>query len=181
MTTTDPTAPLTFAGIRKLAVYPPLGIARVGNAAGNDDYVFGPEVVGGPCTMRAGGEARYASDFRTADGAIKRQAALFRLYAELADGGIREVTLSDGVEIRWRVRLANLKAGWYEFLQAMDLPDGLAKSPPRRNAATMAGTTISLTGPFTPPSSSRTATSSTPNQAMSRRPRPTTHRASRAW
>lgn len=86
---TDPTVPLTASAIRRLAVFPPLGIARVGNATGDDDYVFGPEVVGGPCTMPQGGEARYETDFRSADGAIKRQAARFRLYAELTDGDIR--------------------------------------------------------------------------------------------
>lgn len=132
---TDPTMPLTASVIRRLAVFPPLGIARVGNAIGDDDYVFGPEVVGGPYTLPQGGEARFETDFRSADGAIKRQAARFRLYAELTNGDVRELTLADGVEIRWMVRLANLKAGWYDFLQAMDLPDGLAKPPPRRNAS----------------------------------------------
>jgi hypothetical protein len=132
---TDPTSPLTAAAIRRLAVYPPLGIARIGNALSHDDYVFGPEVVGGPYIMPQGGGARFAADFRSPDGAIKRQAARFRVYAELTDGAVREITLAEGVEIQWRVRLANLKAGWYDFLQAMDLPDGLAKAPSCRNAA----------------------------------------------
>ena len=131
---TAPTSDLSAPAVRRLSVYPPIGIARVGNATGADDYVFGPETIGGPHTMADGQEARFEADFRSADGAIKRQAVRFRVYAELTNGEVRELTLADGVEIDWRVRIANLKAGWYEFLQAMDLPDGLAKTPPRRNA-----------------------------------------------
>lgn len=136
MTDTVSDPPLTrSANVRRLAVYPPLGVARVGDATGEDDYVVGPEVVGGAPTLPDGRPAHYLDDFRSPDGAIRRQAARFRVYAELADGGTRELTTDDGVDIRWRVRLANLKAGWYEFLQAMDLPGGLAKPAPRRNPA----------------------------------------------
>lgn len=141
---TDPETPLKADAIRKIAVYPPLGIARVGNAMGDDDYVFGPDVIGGPYTNPDGTEARFEADYRSTDGAIKRQAARFRVYAEMKDGSVREVTLADGVEIRWRVRLANLKAGWYEFLQAMDLPAGLSKAPARRNAAVTGASRASL-------------------------------------
>ena len=66
--------------IGELKVYPPLGIARVGNADGRDDYVIGPEVIGGAPTLPGGTPerpARYVNDFRTRDGRIKRQAARF--------------------------------------------------------------------------------------------------------
>jgi hypothetical protein len=53
-------------------------------------------------------------------GEIKRQAARFRVYAHMRDGTIQEVT-TDSATIEWRVAIANLKAGWYEFNQAMDL------------------------------------------------------------
>ena len=81
--------------IDTLHVYPPLGIARVGNAPGPDDFIVGPEVIGGPPTLPDGTAARALGDFRTADGRIKRQAARFRIYARLKDGTAREVTGAD--------------------------------------------------------------------------------------
>jgi hypothetical protein len=118
--------------ISAISVYPPLGIARVGNAQGADDYVIGPEVMGGPATMPDDTPALFLEHFRTSDFSIKRQAARFRLYAHLKDGSIVEITAKDA-RIEWRVSVANLKAGWYEFNQAMDLPDGLSKNALRRN------------------------------------------------
>jgi hypothetical protein len=109
--------------VLELKIYPPIGIARVGNAGGANDYVIGPELIGGPPTLPGAmpeQPARYVGDFRTADGKIKRQAARFRVYAHMKDGSVEEVTAASG-KIEWRVAVANLKAGWYEFNQAMDL------------------------------------------------------------
>ncbi len=119
--------------IHELRVYPPLGIARVGNAEGREDYVIGPEVIGGAPTLPNGAPARYVDDFRTKEGHIKRQAARFRVYAHMKDGTIAEVT-ADIARIEWEVAVANLKAGWYEFNEAMDLPRGLGHNAARRNA-----------------------------------------------
>ena len=52
-------------------------------------------------------------------GAIHYQAARFRVYAHMNDGSVREVT-SDDATIEWRVSVANLKAGWYEFNRFKD-------------------------------------------------------------
>jgi hypothetical protein len=117
-----------------LRVYPPLGIARVGNAPGPEDYVIGPEVIGETPTLPDGAPARYVDDFRTEDGRIKRQAARFRVYAHMKDGTVAEVTAASHARIEWQVAVANLKAGWYEFNQAMDLPRGLSTNAARRNA-----------------------------------------------
>jgi len=114
--------------IQRIAVYPPLGIARVGNATGRDDHTIAPEVIGGLPTTPDGG-------FRDAQGAIRRQAARFRIYAFMRDGLVREVTADAETRIEWRVQLANLKAGWYAFGQAMDLPGKLSRPAQRRNAA----------------------------------------------
>jgi hypothetical protein len=127
-----------LSSIAELRIYPPLGIARVGNAEDknaefSDDYVIGPEVLGGVPTLPNGATARYSSDFRTDDGSIERQAARFRIYAHFRDGSIREITATQGYRIEWSVTVANLKAGWYEFNQAMDLPHGLSKDARRRN------------------------------------------------
>ncbi|WP_197331296.1 LodA/GoxA family CTQ-dependent oxidase [Ralstonia syzygii] len=129
--------PISKTDVAWLRVYPPLGIARVGNAdPGTVEapaFVIGPEIVGGPCTKPDGSPARRVDDFRTADGMIRRQAARFRLYAGLKNGSVVELT-SDDCTITWTVSIANLKAGWYEFNQAMDLPRGLAQNAQRRNA-----------------------------------------------
>lgn len=109
--------------ISALKVYPPIGIARVGNADGANEYVIGSEVIGGPPTLPSGADeppARYVGDFRNAKGQIKRQAARFRVYAHMRDGSVQEVTAATAT-IEWHVSVANLKAGWYEFNQAMDM------------------------------------------------------------
>ncbi len=120
--------------IQELKIYPPIGIARVGNADGPDDYVIGPELIGGAPTLPGASPeqpARYLGDFRTANGQIKRQAARFRIYAHMKDGSVQEVTAASA-QIEWRVAVANLKGGWYEFNQAMDLGP-LSQDALRRN------------------------------------------------
>ena len=117
--------------ILKVAVYPPLGIARVGNADGPEDYFLASDLVGGTPAS--------AADMRDDTGRIKRQAVRFRVYAHLKSGDVRELTLDDGAQIRWRVTVANLKAGWYEFNNALDLPDGAAIACAKRNAGTVSG------------------------------------------
>lgn len=118
---------LDLGDILRVAVYPPIGIARLGNATGRDDHVVASEVIGGlPWTPDG--------SFRDAVGAIRRQAVRFRVYAWLRDGSVREVVADAETRIEWRVELANLKAGWYVFNQAMDLPGKLARPAHRRNA-----------------------------------------------
>ena len=70
---------------------------------------------------------------RDASGRIRRQAARFRVYATLRSGEVRELTVREA-HVAWRVELANLKAGWYEFNNAMDLPANLVVPSRRRNA-----------------------------------------------
>ncbi|WP_299603188.1 LodA/GoxA family CTQ-dependent oxidase [uncultured Tateyamaria sp.] len=109
--------------IESIAIHPAIGVARVGNA--NDAYFLAPEVIG---------ETPKDTDgFRDAHGHLKRQVARFRVYATLKSGEVREITASDA-QINWRVEVANLKAGWYEFQHAMDLPPDQVFEPPKRNA-----------------------------------------------
>src|ERR1043165_4562039 len=97
--------------IVRYAIFPAIGIARVGNST--TDYFIGPE---------APGEVpRPDGGFKDEQGRVKRQAARFRIYGlNEAGKAVREVT-ADEAEINWRVHLANRKAGWYEFNNAMDL------------------------------------------------------------
>lgn len=113
--------------IKALRVYPGLGVARVGNAPGAEEYFLASEIPG-KAPQPADGQ------FRDAQGHLRRQAVRFRIYAELHDGTVRELTLDDGVQIEWTVELANLKAGWYQFNNAMDLGEPYAMSSARRNA-----------------------------------------------
>lgn len=108
-----------------VAVHPGIGIARVGNAHGVDDFFFGPEVPGAGPSVQPGA-------FRNEKRELKRQAARFRIYATLKNGEVVELT-ADSATIVWRVQLANLKAGWYRFTTAMDLPRNLAVTSTRRN------------------------------------------------
>ena len=94
----------------KAVVYPPIGIARVGNsdAKGDEGYFIGPEV---PEAVPLP-----PGSYRDSDGKLKRQAARFRVYGANAKGEIvRELTGDPKSEIRWTVELANTKAAWYGF------------------------------------------------------------------
>jgi L-Lysine epsilon oxidase N-terminal/L-lysine epsilon oxidase C-terminal domain len=113
--------------VASVAVHPGIGIARVGNALGPDDFFFGPEVPGAGPNPGPGG-------FRNEKKELKRQAARFRIYATLKSGEVVELTAHNAT-IVWRVQLANLKAGWYRFTTAMDLPRNLAMTSTRRNPA----------------------------------------------
>ena len=65
---------------------------------------------------------------------MRKEAARFRIYGYGEDGQVvREIT-ADDAEICWQVHLANRKAAWYKFANAMDLKQyALATTP--RNAA----------------------------------------------
>ena len=111
-------------------IYPSIGIARLGNSA--DAWFVGPEVPD-PAPLPPG-------SYRDATGALKRQAARFRLYGIDAAGAIvRELTgAGPAVEITWRVELANTKAAWYGFQLALDVPEAVSAPPTTLRNATVA-------------------------------------------
>ncbi|GAC1520985.1 MAG: LodA/GoxA family CTQ-dependent oxidase [Chloroflexota bacterium] len=119
--------------IVRCAIFPGIGIARVGNSP--TDFFIGPEVPG--VSTPAGGR------HKDAHGRIKRQAARFRLFGMNAAGEVvKEMTAHDA-DITWTVHLANKKAAWYQFKFPLDLPDA-ASLPPgqltkRRNAGYRGG------------------------------------------
>jgi hypothetical protein len=105
------------------AIYPCIGVARVGNS--EDQYFIGPEA--------PGQVALPDGDYKDSQGRIKRQAARFRIYGlNEAGEAVREIT-ADEAEITWSVHLANRKAAWYQFQNAMDLGSKYAKTAPLRN------------------------------------------------
>jgi hypothetical protein len=99
--------------IARCVIHPAIGIARVGNAPA-DQYYLAPEVPGRAADPAPGG-------FKNDKGEVRKEAARFRVYGYAADGHIvREITAEDA-EIVWEVHLANRKAAWYQFANAMDL------------------------------------------------------------
>ena len=109
--------------IVRAAIHPGIGIARVGNstATDKDGYYIGPEVTNPP-----------PEAIRDASGAIKRQAARFRIYGYNAAGEVVQELNSDNANIEWTVHLANRKAQWYKFIVALDIPEwNYAPSSPR--------------------------------------------------
>jgi hypothetical protein len=108
--------------ITQAAIYPPLGIARVGNSP---EHYFAPETPGHAAVSPGG--------YKDRQGRVKKQVVRFRVYG-LNDKGevVRELTAADA-EIEWRVHVANRKAAWYQFTNALDL-EGLAVPAAFRNA-----------------------------------------------
>ncbi len=107
--------PLTdeqISQITSVRIHPGIGVTRVGDS--EDEYYIGPEVLDPPL-------APFGST-RDASGAIKRQAARYRLYGYDCHGNVvAEVTPSKNTEVEWTVHMANRKAQWFEFAAAMAL------------------------------------------------------------
>ena len=129
------TVPATDTNIVKAAIFPPIGMARVGNSL--SEFYIGPEV---PEPLPAA-----PGFYRDAKGAIKREAARFRIYGLNAAGvAVAELT-ADNADIEWAVTLANTKAAWYQFQMALDVPEA-ASAPPSflRNMAVADRTTLAI-------------------------------------
>jgi hypothetical protein len=110
--------------IVRAAIHPAIGVARVGNS--EEEYFIGPEVVS-PLPEKPG-------FYRDAAGALKRQAARFRIFGYDANGQVVRELTPDTAEIRWTVHVANSKAAWYQWQMALDIPEAAKHKLPRRNA-----------------------------------------------
>jgi hypothetical protein len=109
------------------AIYPGIGITRVGSS--RDEYFIGPEV--------SEPQVREKGYFRDSKGALKRQAARFRVYGLNLHGDIvKELTYEDA-DISWEVHLANQKSSWYEFQLALDIPEAIMAPPSLLRNATV--------------------------------------------
>lgn len=110
--------------IVRVAIHPGIGVARVGNSElkdgswirGEDDYAdmyIGPETDTPPPMP--------LEKIRDESGRIKRQAARFRLYGFNAKGDVvKEILPGNGVNVTWKVTLANRKAQWFTADHAWD-------------------------------------------------------------
>jgi hypothetical protein len=106
--------------IVRAAIHPGIGIARVGNSEqpGTKGYFIGPEVPDGPASP--------LNHYKDSSGALRRQAARFRIYGYNAAGQVVAELTPAHAEIEWRVHLANKKAAWYEFQLALDIEEASA-------------------------------------------------------
>ena len=111
------------AKIHKVAIFPAIGFSRVGNAT---EWFAAPEVPGLMAEPKGG--------FKDAQGRLKKQVQRFRLYGYDEQGRVvRELDAS--FKPHWTVHVANTKAAWYGFVNAMDRGDAAPGVPgAQRNA-----------------------------------------------
>lgn len=103
------TAAPAGAAIARLAIYPALGISRVG---GSNEWFYAPELPGVVPSPEGG--------FKEGTALIKKQVQRFRIFAfDDQDRVIGEITAAEA-EIEWRVHVANTKAAWYGFSNPLD-------------------------------------------------------------
>jgi len=119
---------LDFAKVSYCRIHPAIGIARVG---GSKEGFIGPEV---PNEKRVPPSAKYG--FKDKQGEILRQIARFRIYAYDARGRVLGEVTADDADVTWTVHVANTKAAWYQFDEAMDIPnfDGSGGTTPQKSA-----------------------------------------------
>jgi hypothetical protein len=118
----------------RAAIHPAIGIARIGDST--KDFFIGPEVLE-PAAESPG-------FYRDDTGALKRQAARFRIFGFNAKGEVVRELTSQNALIEWTVHLANKKAQWYRFLAALDIPEAATMAAPRRNPRVPVGTRDAL-------------------------------------
>ncbi|MER0170155.1 MAG: hypothetical protein DU489_06010 [Nitrosomonas sp.] len=93
----------------KYKIFPPIGIARLGNS---DDFFVGPEWPGGlGVEIAADGTETDVTSLKDQQFRVKRQAARFRIF-EFEDETVlngQPIQLPPGALIKWSVHLANKK------------------------------------------------------------------------
>ncbi len=118
--------------IVRAAIHPAIGVARVGNS--ETGFYIGPQVAD-PAPMPVG-------FYRDATGALKREAAQFRIYGYNAAGEVVRELTSDWADITWSAHVVNRKAAWYQWQIAMDIPEAVDVVVPKRNAQVTARDTL---------------------------------------
>jgi hypothetical protein len=113
----------------RAAIHPAIGVARVGDSP--DQFFLAPETEDEPPLP--------TGSYKDATGALKRQAARFRIYGYNAAGEpVAELT-ADNAEVRWTVHVANKKAAWYQFQLALDIPEAAQTQESRLRNPLVAG------------------------------------------
>ena len=111
--------------IDSIAIYPPIGIARIGNSP---EHFLASEI--------PGMEPVPTNGYKDAEGRIKKQAVKFKVYAFDKNAKVLGEITSKNSNIKWHVHVANIKAAWYEFNNALDLPQAGVPSIYRNSTVT---------------------------------------------
>ena len=120
--------------IVRAAIHPAIGIARVGNS--EQAYYIGPQVTEPP--------PQAPGFYRDSSGALKREAAEFRIYGYNQAGEVVGELTADSADLTWSVHVANRKAEWYQWQIAMDIPEAADTVLPLRNAKVAARDTLAI-------------------------------------
>src|SRR4051812_33929392 len=93
----------------KYKIYPPIGIARLGNS---DEFFVGPEWPGAlGAVIDANGNESDVKSFKDAQFRVKRQVARFRIFEYEDDQSSGQLAqFPPGTAITWSVHLVNKKA-----------------------------------------------------------------------
>ncbi|TFK38751.1 hypothetical protein BDQ12DRAFT_605201 [Crucibulum laeve] len=114
--------PVDFHDIDRLEIFPPIGIARVGDSGFDlsrgvsygDIEWFLPSDIPGSDELPPGIQS--SDQLRDSKKRIKRQAVRFRVYAFDRNGNVLgEVNNESGYELKWTVHVANAKGAFTEF------------------------------------------------------------------
>jgi len=108
--------------ISYVAIYPPIGIARIGNSP---KHFLAADQPGVSIVPKGG--------FKDSKGRIKKEVARFRAYAFDANGNVLKELTANNATIEWRAEVANVKPAWYNFENAMDLGPKYSKGAAPRN------------------------------------------------
>lgn len=111
--------------IESVSIYPPIGIARIGNSP---EYFLASEL--------PGLEPDPSNGYKDAEGRIKKQAVKFKVYAFDKEGTVLGEITNEVANINWHVHVANVKAAWYMFNNALDLPQAGIPSAYRNSTET---------------------------------------------
>ncbi|WEF34233.1 LodA/GoxA family CTQ-dependent oxidase [Pseudoduganella chitinolytica] len=115
----------------KYAIYPPIGIARVGNSA--DEFFIGAETLDTVGTeIRTDGSEQPVHAFKDALYRTKRQGARFHLFEVPDDGSApRPASLPAGATVTWSVKLGNAKDAVKRPPAPPDRPRAIQLDPAR--------------------------------------------------
>lgn len=109
--------------IVRASIHPAIGIARVGSSP--DAFLLAPQVPHPP--------PRPAGSSHDDHGRLKREAVQFRIYGHDADGHVVAELTAANADIAWNVHVANAKAAWFKFRNAMDVETLAGTVVERRN------------------------------------------------
>jgi len=117
---------MNTAAVKRIAIFPAIGIARIGNS---DSFFLASDI--------PGQAPEPAGCFKDEKNGFKKQVSLFRVYAmDDNNQALFEIT-SESATIEWRVHVANKKSAWYQFNNALDL--GKESIPSTRRNGAVAG------------------------------------------